>query len=279
MLTLLRTTAEHPDFLNLVRQLDWQQIPALSVYLACLDMLREPETEAHFQHFKSLLLQEGQAFQDDETRGLFLWALNYCVRRINQNDRRYFPEALELYKVGLEKAYLLEDGLLSRFTYHNIVAVGLSSGDTDWVEHFIYSYRNALERTYRDSSFSFNLARLEFARAQYDQVLQLLQRANYRDPLLNLGAKTLLLKTYYELDEYDLLSAHLAAMENYIRRKRVIGYHRNNYRNILRYTDQLLKVNPYDRAAVGQMAAAVQQEKYLTEKDWFLKHLQEPEAL
>ena len=38
-----------------------------------------------------------------------------------------------------------------------------------------------LERSYRDSTYSFNLARLEFTRGRYDAVLALLQNANYYD--------------------------------------------------------------------------------------------------
>lgn len=95
----------------------------------------------------------------------------------------------------------------------------------EWVRGFINEYRNRLEKKYLESSFSFNLARLEYASKHFDFVLELLQQANYRDPLLNLAAKTLLLKTYYDIGAYDTLQSHLDAMRNYIHRKRVLGYH------------------------------------------------------
>lgn len=258
------------DFAN--RQ-KWLDVPAVAIYLYCYRMLSHPKELPPFHAFKNYLLHLKAPFGTEEMRGLYLMAINYCIRHINEGEEQFFTEALDLYKPGLEHGYLLENGVLSRFTYHNIVAAGLRSGELDWVEFFIHQYKNALERKYRDSSFSYNMARLEYERRHFDQVLQLLQRANYRDLLLNLAAKTLLLKTYYELTEYDLLQSHLDAMKNYIRRKRVIGYHKKNYINIVKYSEKLLKINLLDRGEIQKLINAIHQEEVLTEREWLLECL------
>jgi len=247
--------------------------PAIAVYLHCYRMLQQPEEEIHFQSFKQLLLEQSGLFFQEEMNGLFILAVNYCVRRINAGDTRFFREALDLYKEGLAKRYLLENGVLSRFTYHNIVAAGLHTGELDWVRYFINEYKNRLEKQYRESSFSFNLARLEYAQRNYGFVLELLQRANYRDPLLNLAAKTLLLKTYYDLGEHETLASHLDAMRNYIHRKRVIGYHRTNYLNIIRYTEKRIRLNTRDKKAVDMLRQEIARESVLTERSFFEKTL------
>jgi len=104
-------------------------------------------------------------------------------------------------------------------------------------------------------------------------VLELLQKANYRDVLVNLATKTLLLKTYYALDEFDLLQSHLDAMHNYITRKRVIGYHRANYLNIIRYASRLLALNFSSKTEVEKLRNAVAAEEHLSGKEWFLGQL------
>jgi len=43
-------------------------------------------------------------------------------------------EVLSLYKDGLEKKIILQDGVLSRFTYHNIVAAALKIQDYEWIK-------------------------------------------------------------------------------------------------------------------------------------------------
>lgn len=262
------------DIVALAEHEKWMGEAAVMVYLHCYRMLKMPGNEAHFKAFKAILLEAGQFFDREEMLGLYLLAINYCIRRLNDGQRLYLQEVLDLYKSGLTTGYLLQDGMLSRFTYHNIVAAGIQSGDLDWVNYFIHEYKTALERSYRESSFSFNLARLEYARNRYDAVLELLQKANYRDPLLNLAAKTLLLKTWYDLDELDLLQSHLDAMRNYIHRKRVLGYHRTNYLNIVRYTDKLLKINWMNKVEVDALRQEIRAEEILTERDWLLEQLE-----
>ena len=266
-------TGMEAEILALADREEWRHHPAIAIYLHCYRMLKHSDSESHFQSLKPLLIEASEQFSIEEIRGLYLLAINYCIRQLNDGDKHYFTEVFDLYKSGLTNGSLLENGILSRFTYHNIVAAGLHTGELDWVDHFIHQYKNSLERKYRESSFSFNLARLEYSRKRFDAVLELLQKANYRDPLLNLAAKTLLLKTFFELDEYDLLQSSLDAMRNYIRRKRVIGYHRTNYRNIVRYTEKLLKLNPNDRKALYDLKTKIEAEPVLTERDWLLKHL------
>jgi hypothetical protein len=272
--TVYKSDAEEgweESFVETTEQGEFASLPAIAVYLHCYRMLRNPTNEGHFHQFKSILFHDGERFTPEELHGLFILAINYCVRRLNAGNADYYREALDLYKEGLAKDQILEDGMLSRFTYHNIVAIGLHVGELDWVRYFINEYKNRLERRYRESVFSFNLARLAYAEHNHGHVLELLQQANYRDPLHNLAAKTLLLKTYFELGELDTLQSHLDAMRNYIQRKRVLGYHRTNYLNIIRYAEKLLKRLPQDKAATALLREAIQNETVLSEKAFFLE--------
>ena len=251
----------------------YQAIPAISVYNHCYFMLTEPEEQKHFGTFKLLLLRHGAIFSKREIGDLYLLAINYCIKRINDGDSNYFDEVLDFYKEGLEKSYLLENGILSRFTYQNIVSAGLKTGEFEWVNHFIHQYKKNLERKYRESSFSFSLGKLEYHRKNYNAALSMLQKSNYRDLLLNLGAKTLLLKIYYELDEFELLEAHLEAMKNFIRRKRVIGYHQKNYKNIIQLTRKLLHIISYDKNKVNELTRQIQIADPLSEREWLNEQL------
>lgn len=263
------------EVVSMAERAEWDETPAVILYLACYRMLRDPVQIRFFHAFTSLLERYREAFEQEEIRGLYQQAINYCVRRLNSGDDQFFREVLRLYQSGLANGYLLEQGILSRFAYHNIVAAALHVGELEWVNHFIHDAKGLLERKYRESSFSFNLARLEYHRKRFDAVLELLQKANYRDPLLNLAARTLLLKTWYESGETELLQSHLDAMRNYIQRKRVIGYHKENYLNIVRYTDRLLRLNTRDAKGINALKKAILEEGVLTERDWFLTCLEE----
>lgn len=256
---------------SVLQQADYSAVPAISTWFYCLKMLESPESAGYFAQFKQQFLAQSQAFDPDELRDLYLFAVNYCIRRVNEGQTVFFHDIMDFYKEGLMQGHLLDKGVLSHFTYYNIVAAGLHTREYEWVENFIQRYRNALERSYRDSAFSFNRARLEFARKRYDDALALLQNANYHDPLLNMAAKTMSLKIYYALGEYEVLHAHLEAFVIYIRRKPGLGYHRNNYLNLARYTQKLIALNWNDKAEVSAMRQKIENEAVLTEREWLLE--------
>lgn len=256
---------------QMVLQYDLLQSPAVEIWFFCLRMLEAPESLDFFNRFKRSLLSNDQMFDSDEIRDLHLFAVNYCIRRVNSGERQFFNDIMDFYKNGLQKGYLIENGQLSRFTYHNIVGAGLQTKEYDWIEVFIGKYKNALERSHRESTYKFNLARLEFARKRYDVVLPLLQNANYYDPLIALAAKSLALKIYYEMKAYDLLESHLEAMKIYIRRKPMLGYHRSHYLNLVRFTQKLVLLDRKNTAAVNVLKAAILQEPALVDREWLLE--------
>jgi hypothetical protein len=253
-------------------QPDALEKPAVAVYYYCYLLQTQPNETVHFDTFKRLIIEHFAIFNAADIRVLYLLAVNYCIKKHNAGSEKYAHEGLELYKKALKDDFLLENGVLSRFSYRNIVAWALLAKDYDWAEVFITQYKNNLERTYRDSMYSFCLARLEFSRKNYQAALLLLQKAEYRDILLGLAAKVILLKIYFELDEVEVLEAHLNSMKAYLVRKRVLGYHKTNYQKIIFYTKKLMILGS-NTLEINTLREAIQAEPILTEKEWFLEQL------
>jgi hypothetical protein len=252
--------AKNPDLLAL---------PSVAIHYYCYLIFAQPTEPAHFVIFKQLLLAHYALFTESDIRDLYLSGINYCIKKHNARQDEYAREGLELYKKALEKGFLLENDVLSRFSYRNIVAWALLEKEYEWTERFIHDYKKNLERTYRDSMFSFSLARLEYSRKNYEAALLLLQKAEYRDILLGLAAKVILLKIYYETAEYEALEAHLASMKTYLLRKRVMGYHKTNYQKIIRYTQLLIK-SEGNETSLFDLKNTISQDDF-TEKEWFLE--------
>ncbi len=245
-------------------------IPAIAVYFYCYRALTNPTDTTFFHQFKTELLAHSTLFPIDERRDLFVLAINFCIRQYNAGNPVYLAEQFDFYREGLAKKYFLTEGTLSRYTYLNAATSGLAMHELDWVEHFIHEYRDLLPEVHRESLFSFNLARLEYQRCALGAALQLLQKADYKDLLLSLAAKMLQLKIYYELTEFDLLESHLQAFATFIRRKKALGYHRENYQNTLHFTRKLLETNRFDKVARAALRAEMEATKALAEREWLL---------
>ncbi len=250
------------------------RLPTIAGYYHCYHALKGIAPETHFRHFKKILLHQSHLFPPDEARDLYLLAINFCIRELNAGREAYAREGLDLYKEGFRTGRLLQDGQASRFTYRNAVAMALKEGELEWAENFIHEYKDRLPREHRESMYRFSLARLAYVRRQYGKALEHLRHSEYQDLLLNLAAKTLMVKVFYELEEFDTLESHLDAMKVFLRRKDIIGYHRRNYRNIIRYTQKLLHLNRHERQEVDELRKMIEGEEALTERAWLLEQLE-----
>jgi hypothetical protein len=243
-------------------------IPAIAVYYYCYRALTQPERPDHFHQLKKMLVEEHDKFPPHEIADGYLLAINYCIRHYNLGNPAYLADEFELYREGLKRSYFLNNGTLSRFTYRNVVTVGLKLQAFDWVENFVNEFRERLEPKHRESMYSFNLARLAYERRQHGIALQLLQKSEYADLLLNLAAKTLMLKIFYENGDLDTLDSHLSAMQKFIRRKKIMGYHRENYLNFALFLKRLMEAS--DKAALDALREEIMAAAAVAEKEWLL---------
>ena len=80
---------------------------------------------------------------------------------------------------------------------------------------------------------------------------------------------------YYELDEFDALESLLESMRNYIRRKKVMGYHKSNFMNITKLTKKLIKVNPYSPQQLTTLKSEITETNPITtsDKEWLLEKI------
>ena len=249
------------------------ELPAIGMYYFAWKTLTEDSSDVHFQQFKKLVLEKADLFPDDEMRDLTILAINFCIQKYNQGNRSYLLEEFEIYKEGLERGYFLNDNQISRFTYRNIVTISLVLKDYDWTAKFIHEYKKHLNPKYRDSTFNFNLARLEYECKNYDYALDLLRQCEHEDLLLELSTRTMFLKIFYEMESYDLLPFHISALQTFMRRKKIIGYHRKLYGNFTSFFTKLINLPPGDRKTKNELHQQVKVAEELAEKEWLLEQL------
>jgi hypothetical protein len=250
------------------------EIPAVAVYFhGYYAQLGGPDSVEHFSKLKNLLQENASLFSLAETHDLFLMAINFCIRKINQLEERYYREIFDIYRSGLRHGALLEDGALSRWTYNNITSSGLRLREFEWVWAFLHEYAPLLSEEHRAGAAHFNLARYHYEKAELKEAMQHLLQIEYDDVLQNLTAKTMLSKIYFQLDETDALENQLDSIQIYIRRKKVLGYHRDNYLAFVKFSRKLLSVNLNSPKERAKFRGEIEAMPTLIERDWLLSQL------
>lgn len=247
--------------------------PAVAVYYYCYRSLTQSDEESFFRKFKSLLLANAHLFPVREKRDLYLLATNYCIKKMNAGERQYAREGLDIYKDALQKEVLFVNGSLSRFTFFNIITKGLVCEEFDWIEEFINTHQHSLEGKHRAASASYSMARLEYHRGDHAAALQLLQKADYEDLLQNLQAKAIMAKIFFESEEVEVLLSHLDAMEQFIRRRKVIGYHQELFRNFILLLKRRIEIPDFEKEKLRLLKKEIEDVKAVAERRWLLKQV------
>lgn len=261
-----------PEVLNYIEAQDFSNAPAIAVYFNSYKMLSEPASEPYFYQLKSFINQEHHRFPIRELKDIYLFTINYCIKQQNQGKRQFLKEAFDLYQKGLEQEVFIENGKLSRRTYNNIAIAGLILTEFDWVEDFLHTFKDRIEEKQKGMSYVYNLAYLFYKKNDYSRAMELLQQAEFEDMLVNLQARRILLKIYFELEEFDALDSLLSSFKNYIYRQD-LGYHRNNYLNLIKYTKKLLQLNRFNKNEVEGLYKEVEASSPLAEKKWLLEQV------
>lgn len=262
----LLAQAESPEVAN---------IPMIHLVAQAIHTLLEPDADTYYFALKDGLAESADQFSRVKARGLYTFAQNYCIRKINQGIPGFLQELFDLNLALLDKELLLEDGFLSPWHYKNIVITGLRLGEYEWVETFIESAKSSLPPALRKNAYTYNLAKLSYYRKDFKRVLRLLQAVEYEDLFYLLDAKAMLLKVYYERDEIEALEALLHSFQVYLNRNRSLSEsHRQNYLNLIRFVRALNKLDPGDTAQRAQWLKTVRATQQVADRAWLLAQVE-----
>ncbi len=249
-------------------------IPAVGIYYHIFKAYKYPEESGYYEKLKAQIQEYSHYFPDSELNEIILLALNYCFARINAGDKQYNREAFELQQMGIEKDLFLENEQIDPSTFRNIVVNGSLLGEYDWVKKFIDNYKRFMPPADREKMSHYCEAVLYFIKGDYEKCRDLLILFDYDDILLTTQAKSMLVRIYYEQDEYDLLEALLESTRNYLARKKVMGYRREQFMNLIRFTRKLIRLNPSSEQHKEKLKQEIAQAKSFPEKRWIIQQLE-----
>ncbi|MBK7408497.1 MAG: hypothetical protein IPL49_02450 [Saprospirales bacterium] len=266
-----------PGLLDYLELSPFSEIPLVKAYLLVLYMLIRPEEEKPFQELHELLKTKGRQFAKGEQQTLFIHLMNYCIdAKINKGQVEYFGELFQLYQGALDQQIILEEGILDPFHYKNIITVGLRVQAFEWTENFIQQYTPLLPELHQANARTYNLAKVYFQQQHYEKVIEQLQEVEYQNLVYALGAKLMLLKTYFELGEFLPLDSLSESFRIFLQRNQRISREvKQQYLNVLRFVKKLSHIRPKDAKAIGKIRQQVSDCQALADKPWILEKIEE----
>lgn len=176
----------------------------------------------------------------------------------------------------LTNGIITAEGELPEWFFKNIASIGLRLKEYDWIEKFIFEYQHLLPENVRENAVSYNLAQLYFYQKKYAKVIEQLRNVEYEDIIYNFNSKTLLIATYFEMDEMDPLYSLLDTFRTFLnRRKDVPEQRRKLYINLIKFTKKLAGISPKNKKALQELRQEVLDTKNVASMNWLLERIDE----
>lgn len=249
--------------------------PFIRLFYLVAQLQIQPAEEADpvFRETTSLLIQSGELLPYEDQYNLLLLAINYGLRRANSGAEAAIADTFRLYQLGLEQRTLYNRGLISLFAFNNILGLSLRLGEKAFAEKFLNEHQNLLPEKGGAEVVALGRARLALANGQNGDALHYLQQADFRDFIHHLTARVLQLKIYFRQQSYTLTQSHISSTRKLLQRRKSIGYHLQNYRNIFALANALLRLGPGDPSALQQLKKRIETTEPCTERPWLLEQL------
>jgi hypothetical protein len=261
------------EILSHLRNKSYSDTPVILVYFRILMTLLESENEEHFHQLRTLLKEHETKFTLSELREMYQYVLNYCIKKINLGNITWQKTLFEIYKITIGNKVLMSEGHLSQWDYKNIVTISLRQKESEWAKSFIEEQKRFLLAAERENAYRYNLANVYFTTGEYSRSLKLLQQVEFSDVYYQLDAKSILLKTYFELEETESFFYHATAFRTFLNRNKLVSdYQRTIYLNLIRYSSQLMRASGVKRK-IALIKKKVEENRNVADLQWLLKKI------
>ncbi len=220
-----------------------------------------------------------QLFDHKELRNVLLTLINEAIRILNKGVVEANNTLFTLNKLGIEKKLFLDKGQIQPDHFRNICATGCRTKEFKWTLEFIDSYKGALNSKYRETAVAFNKARVYWYRGDYSKVIEQVRDVEFEDIGYNINTKLMIMTSYYELSEYEVLDSFLKSFNTFLRRKTNISESRKssfkNFNSILQ--DIVRAKERRDKVKLKNVRKKLESKMIAPNKSWLLEKVEELE--
>ena len=249
------------EILEHIQKYGYEDVPPIAIYNQIYLTNAESNDTDHYFKLMNLLENYGDLFPKSEAEFIYGFALNYCIKKINEANQVFLEEYFNVFVILLDKELIINDGELSPWHFRNIIVAALRLRKFEWTENFIDYYQKYLPEKMRENAVSYNTAQLYFSQKKFEEVISLLRNVEYEDITYNLNSKTMLLSTYYEMDEIEPLYSLMDSFRTYLSRHNDLStVKRKPYAKLIKYIKKLTRLMPGDKKGIEKIKLELKSE-------------------
>ncbi len=251
------------------------------LYKLLFQLLESQKDDSVFQNLKKQFSKDIEQLQAFDQSLIMTPMINYAVRQINIGDTKFYAEALDLYKIGLENDLVIDNERIDEAVFGNIVTLGCHANEFEWTNQFIHSYQKYLKESIRVDVVALNLGLWYFYQNDFDNARhQFLNHpfSHYYQP----KARVNLIRSLFEqflIDDtlFELLMSHIVSFEKFLHRSEVISSYRKEANlNFVLIIKRIVNGISQKKELITlhqSLQKQLQKKERITAKDWLVKKI------
>ena len=265
----------YPQLTKIINSNQMDDIPLVYLYKHSYK-LQVMSDGASYDIVKNILYNDYNEIGIKEKKDLSALLSNFCIKKINTQEFKYYMELMGLYKFNIQHNIVLENNLIVNSTFRNYIQIALRCDEIVWARTFIKEYQKYLKPIEQESTVSICQALISFKEKKYNNTIKELTQVNFHDYQLDILARLLLSRAYYELDELETLGYLVDSFKKYLQRNKKIDPRLIiPCKNFLKNLSILMNINPRDALKLGKLKISVQEQSQLAEKQWIIEKIEE----
>lgn len=245
-------------------------------YLSIMTVLEFDKVECFFK-LKKLFEENYGSFSQEEKYEWIIRLTNYCVEKINTGNYEFRKTIFEIDKFKLREGIAFPKRYMSKTLYLQILGNALAVNETEWAKQYIEKYVSRLKPSYQKPMQALSYACINFIVKDYEKVLENLGRVRFVDVIDKVYVKSIYIRTYYDLGEFEIFLNQIDAMRHFLNKNKFLGdYFRNIYLKSLNCLTKLLNVKEKkDLFEAELLEKTITEDKQIQMREWMLDKIAE----
>ena len=259
-----------------IQDRELEKIAVFHLYSLVIQLFKAKNADETFHKLYNVFFDKKEELGEEDKMFILKYLINFVVGKTNEGNEEYVKKGLALYKVGLNENLLVTKNRMTEGTFINIAWWSAFLKDFEFTSDFIENYKQFLDKEREEEVVILTKANLYFNLGDYSQVVDLLSTRSFANVLDKLKAKTLILKSYFEIylqneSYYNFALSQIENFERNIRREdKISDVKKLNLLNFARYFKKLLdaKIKKID---LYKFLSNLSKIEHISNKPWIKK--------
>jgi hypothetical protein len=231
-------------FMGYLKKIDHEYYPVAAIYYYMYKTCEDEKDEYYFK-LKELVEENLHRFGREEKFNLLIILESTCVSKLSSGKQEFYRHLMDIYEFMIKEDLLThtKKDYIQTNLFRNIFYIAVILKKYEWAEEFIEHYNTRINPEQKENMFHFSRAFLCFEKKQFENALENISKVTHKFFVFKFDAKVLMLKIYYELEEYEPALSLIDSFYHFLSNNKSIHSHdRERFGNFLKYLKLFIKL-------------------------------------